>query len=207
MLILVIASFTSVVAGTFVSVGADGEALPIITVGRENCSGNASTATTSLLFIVIAIIFGFFVYRKGAKVGPATVIGVIGIVVITIIGLNVGVNISRTGWVIFIAVYITLASLLPVWILLQPRDYLSSFLLYAMMIIAIVGVLGGTAGHDFLLPQFTSFKLANGNTLFPVLFITVACGAISGFHSLVGSGTTSKQINSEKDAKVIGYGA
>lgn len=207
-LILVIASFTSVVAGTFVSVAGEGEAaLPIITVGRENCSGNASTATTSLLFIVIAIIFGFFVYRKGAKVGPATVIGVIGIVVITIIGLNVGVNISRTAWVIFIAVYITLASLLPVWILLQPRDYLSSFLLYAMMIIAIVGVLGGTAGHDFLLPQFTSFKLANGNTLFPVLFITVACGAISGFHSLVGSGTTSKQINSEKDAKVIGYGA
>ena len=207
-LILVIASFTSVVAGTFVSVAGEGEAaLPIITVGRENCSGNASTATTSLLFIVIAIIFGYFVYRKGAKVGPATVIGVIGIVVITIIGLNVGVNISRTAWVIFIAVYITLASLLPVWILLQPRDYLSSFLLYGMMIIAIVGVLGGTAGHDFLLPQFTSFKLANGNTLFPVLFITVACGAISGFHSLVGSGTTSKQINSEKDAKVIGYGA
>ena len=205
-LILVIASFTSVVAGTFVSVGADGEALPIITVGRENCSGNASTATTSLLFIVIAIIFGFFVYRKGAKVGPATVIGVIGIVVITIIGLNVGVNISRTGWVIFIAVYITLASLLPVWILLQPRDYLSSFLLYAMMIIAIVGVLGGTAGHEFLLPAYNGFTTSNG-TLFPVLFITVACGAISGFHSLVGSGTTSKQINSEKDAKVIGYGA
>ena len=205
-LILVIASFTSVVAGTFVSVGADGEALPIITVGRENCSGNASTATTSLLFIVIAIIFGFFVYRKGAKVGPATVIGVIGIVVITIIGLNVGVNISRTGWVIFIAVYITLASLLPVWILLQPRDYLSSFLLYAMMIIAIVGVLGGTAGHEFLLPAYNGFTTSSG-TLFPVLFITVACGAISGFHSLVGSGTTSKQINSEKDAKVIGYGA
>ena len=206
-LILVIASFTSVVAGTFVSVAGEGqEALPFITVGRDNCSGNASTATTSLLFIVIAIIFGFFVYRKGAKVGPATVIGVIGIVVITIIGLNVGVNMSRTGWVIFIAVYITLASLLPVWILLQPRDYLSSFLLYAMMIIAIIGVLGGTGGRAFDLPAYTGFTTKLG-TLFPVLFITVACGAISGFHSLVGSGTTSKQINSEKDAKVIGYGA
>lgn len=206
-LILVIASFTSVVAGTFVSTtAADGSALPIITVGRENCSGNASTATTSLLFIVIAIIFGFFVYRKGAKVGPATVIGVIGIVVITIIGLNVGVNLSRTAWVVFIAVYITLASLLPVWILLQPRDYLSSFLLYAMMIIAIIGVLGGTGGRAFDLPAYTGFTTKLG-TLFPVLFITVACGAISGFHSLVGSGTTSKQINSEKDAKVIGYGA
>ena len=196
-LVLVVAAFASIVASTFVGINADG----------SHNETNASVAMISLLFIVMAVLFGFFVYRKGAKVGPATVIGVIGIVVITIIGLNVGVNISRTGWVIFIAVYITLASLLPVWILLQPRDYLSSFLLYAMMIIAIVGVLGGTAGHDFLLPQFTSFKLANGNTLFPVLFITVACGAISGFHSLVGSGTTSKQINSEKDAKVIGYGA
>ena len=129
-LILVIASFTSVVASTFQStVDANGNPYDFITVGMDNASGNASTATTSLLFIVIAVIFGYFVYRRGAKVGPATVIGVIGIIVITFIGLNVGINLPRTPWIIFIAVYITLASLLPVWILLQPRDYLSSFLL------------------------------------------------------------------------------
>jgi len=205
-LILVIASFTAVVAGTFVSVAAEGEAaLPFITVGRANVSGNASTATTSLLFIVIAFIFGFFVYRKNVKIGPATIVGIIGIVAIVIAGLNIGVNVSRTGWVIFIAVYVMAASLLPVWMLLQPRDYLSSFLLYGMMAVAIVGIIGSNMSVE--LPAFTSWKLENGNMLFPTLFITVACGAVSGFHSLIGSGTTSKQLNSEKDAKVIGYGA
>ena len=204
-LVLVIASFTAVVAGTFVSVqDANGNPLPFITVGRENVTGNASTATTSLLFIVIAFIFGFFVYRKNAKIGPATIIGIIGIVAIVIAGLNIGINVSRTGWVIFIAVYVMAASLLPVWMLLQPRDYLSSFLLYGMMIIAIVGIVGSNMTIE--LPAFTGWTASTG-TLFPTLFITVACGAISGFHSLIGSGTTSKQLNSEKDAKVIGYGA
>ena len=199
-LILVIASFTAVVAGTFVSEG------PVFTVGRENVSGNASTATTSLLFIVIAFIFGYFVYHKNVKVGPATIVGIIGIVLITIAGLNFGINCSRTFWVLFIAVYIIAASLLPVWMLLQPRDYLSSFLLYGMMIIAFVGII--FSGATVELPAYTGWTgLTNTNGLFPTLFITVACGAVSGFHSLIGSGTTSKQLDSEKDAKVIGYGA
>ena len=205
-LILVIASFTSVVASTFQStVDANGNPYDFITVGMDNASGNASTATTSLLFIVIAIIFGYFVYRRGAKVGPATVIGVIGIIIITFIGLNVGINLPRTPWIIFIAVYITLASLLPVWILLQPRDYLSSFLLYGMMILALVGVLGGSWNSNFELEAFTGWQSSSGY-LFPTLFITVACGAISGFHSLVGSGTTAKQLNNERDARPIAYG-
>ena len=199
-LILVIASFTAVVAGTFAS-----EAESVITVGMGNVSAKASTATTSLLFIVIAFIFGFFVYRKNAKIGPATIIGVLGIVAITAIGLNVGINASRTFWVLFIAVYVVVASLLPVWMLLQPRDYLSSFLLYGMMIIAIVGIFGSNMTVE--LPMVTGWQGLTGTTLFPTLFITVACGAVSGFHSLIGSGTTSKQLNSEKDAKVIGYGA
>lgn len=199
-LILVIASFTAVVAGTFVSEG------PVFTVGRANVSGNASTATTSLLFIVIAFIFGYFVYRKNCKVGPATIVGIIGIVLIVIAGLNFGVNASRTFWVLFIAVYIVVASLLPVWMLLQPRDYLSSFLLYGMMIIAFIGIIFSGATVD--LPAFAGWTgLNNKASLFPTLFITVACGAVSGFHSLIGSGTTSKQLDSEKDAKVIGYGA
>ena len=200
-LILVIASFTAVVAGTFVS-----EADGFFTVGMANVSDHAATATTSLLFIVIAFIFGFFVYRKNVKIGPATIVGVIGIVLIVIAGLNIGVNMSRTAWVIFIAVYIMLASLLPVWMLLQPRDYLSSFLLYGMMAVAVVGIVG--SGMKVELPAFTGWTApATGAALFPTLFITVACGAVSGFHSLIGSGTTSKQLDSEKDAKVIGYGA
>lgn len=199
-LILVIASFTAVVAGTFMSDG------PLFTVGMENVSGNASTATTSLLFIVIAFIFGYFVYRKNVKIGPATIVGIIGIVLIVIAGLNIGINASRTFWVLFIAVYIIVASLLPVWMLLQPRDYLSSFLLYGMMIIAVIGII--FSGATVELPAYTGWKGINGNSnLFPTLFITVACGAVSGFHSLIGSGTTSKQLDSEKDAKVIGYGA
>ncbi len=199
-LILVIASFTAVVAGTFAS-----DADQLFTVGMGNVNAKASTATTSLLFIVIAFIFGFFVYRKNVKIGPATIVGIIGIIAIVVAGLNFGVNASRTFWVLFIAVYVIVASLLPVWMLLQPRDYLSSFLLYGMMIVAIVGIFGSNMPVE--LPAFTSFKLANGNTLFPTLFITVACGAVSGFHALIGSGTTSKQLDSEKDAKVIGYGA
>ena len=203
-LILVIASFTSVVAGTFVSNPAD--AGGVFTTGAANVSAHAATATTSLLFIVIAIIFGYFVYRKNAPVGISTIIGIVGIVLIVIAGLNFGVNASRTFWVIFIAVYVMVASLLPVWILLQPRDYLSSFLLYGMMIIAVVGILGSNMQVE--VPAFSGWhNFAGTSTLFPTLFITVACGACSGFHSLIGSGTTSKQINSEKDAKVIGYGA
>ena len=203
-LILVIASFTAVVAGTFAS-----DADTVFTFGMGNVNAKASTATTSLLFIVIAFIFGYFVYRKNAPVGPATLVGIVGIILITWAGLVFGVNAGRTFWVLFIAVYVMVASLLPVWMLLQPRDYLSSFLLYGMMIVAVVGIIGGTftGVATVELPAFTSFKLENGSMLFPTLFITVACGAVSGFHSLIGSGTTSKQLDSEKDAKVIGYGA
>lgn len=203
-LILVIASFTAVVAGTFAS-----DAETVITTGMGNVSAKASTATTSLLFIVIAFIFGFFVYRKNAPIGPATIVGIIGICLITWAGLVFGVNAGRTFWVLFIAFYVIIASLLPVWMLLQPRDYLSSFLLYGMMIVALVGIVGASfTGAAFVnLPAFVGFKGLTGTNLFPLLFITVACGAVSGFHSLIGSGTTSKQLDSEKDAKVIGYGA
>ena len=195
-LILVIASFTAVVAGTFVSVDAS----------AANYTANGSTAMTSILFIVIAAIFGFFVYRKNAKIGPATIVGIIGIIAIVFLGQYVGLHFSRTFWVLFIAVYVTVASLLPVWILLQPRDYLSSFLLYGMMGLAVIAILGGTftGAATVEIPAVNNAKLS---TLFPTLFITVACGACSGFHSLISSGTSSKQLNNEKDAQIIGYGS
>lgn len=200
-LILVIASFVNVVAGTFFSAaGAFGF------VGNPN--GNQTTAMISLLFIVLAIIYGILTNKCGLKTLPATIIGIIGIVLITILGLKCGFAMSRTAWIVFIGIYIAVASLVPVWILLQPRDYLSSFLLYAMMALAIVGIIASafTGSASFAIPAFTGWKTGIG-TLFPALFITVACGACSGFHSLISTGTSSKQLDSEKNAKAIGYGS
>ncbi|MBQ9376751.1 MAG: carbon starvation protein A, partial [Schwartzia sp.] len=130
-LILVIASFVNVVAGTFFSAG---DAFGF----TANPNGNQTTAMISLLFIVLAILYGYVTNKMGVGTGPASVLGVLGIVAITVFGLNYGVVMSRTAWIVFIGAYITVASLVPVWILLQPRDYLSSFLLYAMMGVAVV---------------------------------------------------------------------
>ena len=203
-LILVIASFVNVVAGTFMS----NEAASVITTG-DAVTGNETTAMISMLFIVLAIIYGLLTNRAGMGTLPATILGLIGIVAVVVLGLNVGLAFNRTTWIVLIGLYITIASLVPVWILLQPRDYLSSYLLYAMMLIAVFGIIFAaiTKNATFTIPAFTGWKLANGNTLFPALFITVACGACSGFHSLIASGTTAKQLDNEAHAKPIGYGA
>ena len=201
-LVLVVAAFASIVAGTFKGFNDD---------GTQNAA-NASVAMVSILFIVMAIIFGFCVYRRGAPLSVATIVGVIGIVLCLVIGLNFHpIYLSGDVWMWIIGVYILIASVAPVWILLQPRDYLSSFLLYGMMVIAFVGVLGaGIMGQNTALeiPVFTEWKdpMTGLGTMFPALFVTIACGAISGFHSLVGSGTTSKQLDHERDAKPIAYG-
>ena len=207
-LILVVAAFASIVASTFGA--AVDEATGAIDVAASGTQ--ASVAMVSILFILIAIVFGFCVYRRNVPMGIASVIGVIAIVVIMAVGMNFHpIYLTTKTWMIIVGIYIAVASVTPVWILLQPRDYLSSFLLYAMMAVALVGVvlshaqLGGADG----LPAVTSFAVDNGNGMqymFPVLFTTVACGAISGFHSLVSSGTTSKQLDKEKDAKPIAYG-
>lgn len=189
-LLLVIAAFASIVQGTFVV--ADPAA----------STANGSVATASLLFIVLAIAFGFFVYRKNTSLLWSSIIGVILLAACVWVGLEFPiVGVSPNFWLGFIAVYIWVACVAPVWILLQPRDYLNSFLLYAMMLLAAVGVI--FANPTMNIAPVVAEKTA---TLFPVLFITVACGAISGFHSLVSSGTSSKQIDKETDAKVIGYG-
>lgn len=195
-LILVIASFVNVVAGTFYSENPVG-----ITT---NPNGNETTAMVSVLFIVMAVIYGMLTTRFGMDTKTATVIGLVMIVAGIVFGLNVGLVLGRTAWILLIALYITVASLAPVWILLQPRDYLSSFLLYAMMIVAVVGIfLSAFNGNcEFSIPAFSG-----ESDMFPTLFITVACGACSGFHSLIASGTSSKQLANEKDAKPIGYGS
>ena len=203
-LILVIASFVNVVAGTFFT-ASDADVVFGITT---NPTGNQTTAMISVLFIVLAIIYGLLTNRAGLKTGPATAIGIIGIVAIVAIGMNVGLAMNRLAWIVFVGVYITVASLIPVWIMLQPRDYLSSFLLYAMMILAVVGIAiaAFTGSAHFDMPAFTGWNSKIG-TLFPALFITVACGACSGFHSLIATGTSSKQLDNEKHAKAIGYGS
>ena len=207
-LVLVVAAFASIVAGTFDGFPKD-KAGNVI---EASANTNASVAMISILFIVMAIIFGLLVYRRGAPLSVATVAGVVGIIVCLVIGLNFHpIYLSNNVWMWIIAVYILIASVAPVWILLQPRDYLSSFLLYGMMVIAFVGVVGaGIMGQNTALeiPMFTEWKdpMTGLGTMFPALFVTIACGAISGFHSLVGSGTTSKQLDHERDAKPIAYG-
>ena len=198
-LILVVAAFASIVASTFAATFDEGGAINVAA-----STANARVAMVSLLFIVIAIIFGFAVYRRNMPVGIASVIGVLAIVLIIVIGMNFHpIYLSSNAWMIIVGLYIAVASIVPVWILLQPRDYLSSFLLYAMLVLAVVAVVMAR-------PDMSSIALLQSpestTPVFPVLFTTIACGAISGFHSLIASGTTSKQLDKESDAKPIAYG-
>ena len=186
-LLLVVAAFGSIVANTFKATYLENGA-----IDYAASAANASTAMISIFFIVLAILFGFFVYRRNAPLGVSTIIGVVLIAVAMYIGLNWHpIYLSYETWMIICGVYILIASVTPVWILLQPRDYLSSFLLYGMMILAVVGIIGCHPSIDTM-PAFTGF--------------TDTLGAISGFHSLVGSGTTAKQLNNERDARPIAYG-
>lgn len=198
-LILVVAAFASIVATTF---GATFDESGVL--DKVASTANAQVAMVSVLFIAIAVAFGFMVYRRNASMMVASVVGVVAIAAIIAIGIFFHpIYLSQKSWMWIVGIYIAVASIAPVWILLQPRDYLSSFLLYAMLGLAFIAVV---IAH----PSMDSVPLLNtpGNTtpVFPVLFTTIACGAISGFHSLVSSGTTSKQLDKEKDAKPIAFG-
>ncbi len=215
-LILVIASFVNVVSATFLTVFPTADQIAEGTAAIKtgfvlNPDGNQTTAMISFCFIVLAVLYGIMTNCFGVKTLPATIVGVLAVVGIIILGLHVGLAMNRVTWIVLIGLYIAIASLIPVWIMLQPRDYLSSFLLYAMMLIALFGVVlaaftGKARGISFDLPAFTGWHQSIGN-MFPALFITVACGACSGFHSLIASGTTSKQLDAEQNAKAIGYGS
>ena len=202
-LILVVAAFASIVASTFGATVKDG------VIDKAASSANASVAMVSLLFILIAIVFGFAVYRRNAPMLISSILGIVAIVICMVVGMNFHpIYLTTKTWMIVVGIYIAIASVTPVWILLQPRDYLSSFLLYSMLIIAAFGVIGAHPSMDAF-PAFAGFAVDNGNgvqLLFPILFTTGACSAISGVHSLVSSGTTSKQLDKETDAKPIAYG-
>lgn len=183
-LILVIAVFTIIVADTFTHI--------------------PSAGTSSVLFMVLAVVFGIAIYRLKVPLWIATVVGVILLFLSIPAGNLFPLQLDTITWQIILFVYIFIASTVPVWILLQPRDYLNSFFLYALMIGGLVGVF--FAAPTINIPAFNSFSLDKVGYLFPALFVTVACGAISGFHSIVGSGTTAKQLNKETDGRIVGYG-
>ncbi len=183
-LVLIIAAFANIVADTFVS--------------------TPEAATASLLFIPLAMVFGFAIYRRNAPLIVSTVVGVALLALCIWLGVVFPLKLSKQAWLIILSLYIVVAAILPVWMLLQPRDYLNSFLLYAMILGGFIGVL--LYHPRIAMPAVTAFKHPTQGYLFPMLFITIACGAISGFHSLVASGTTAKQIDKEGDAKIIGYG-
>lgn len=183
-LILVIAVFTIIVADTFTHV--------------------PGSATSSVLFIFLAILFGLAIYRFKIPLTIATIAGVILLFLCIAAGNYFPIQLSTLTWQLILFAYIFAASVTPVWILLQPRDYLNSFFLYALMFGGLIGIF--FAAPSINIPAFNSFSLDKVGYLFPALFVTVACGAISGFHSLVGSGTTAKQLDKETDAHLVGYG-
>ncbi len=196
--ILVVAAFADVVAGTFngFSTASDGTVSTI--------TANGSVAMTSMLFIIEAVALGFILRYAKLNKWINTAIAVVLLVAAIVIGLACPIYVSQDWWHIIVFIYILIASVVPVWALLQPRDYLNSYLLVAMIVAAVIGVF--VANPSINLPAFTGFEV-DGQYLFPILFVTIACGAVSGFHSLVSSGTASKQIKNEKDMLPVSFGA
>ena len=196
--ILVVAAFADVVAGTFNGfLTADDGTVSKITA-------NGAVATTSMLFIIEAVCLGMILRYGKLHKWVNTAIAIVMLVGAVALGMNFPMYLPRTTWHVIIFIYILIASVAPVWSLLQPRDYLNSYLLIFMIIAAIVGVF--VANPQCHLEAFTSFNI-DGQTLFPILFVTIACGAVSGFHSLVSSGTASKQIKNEKNMLPVSFGA
>ena len=192
--IMVVAAFSDIVAGTFRGFNAD---------GTMNAS-NASTAATSVLFIAAAVAFGFYSkYRKPSTV-KTSIVALILLLGSIALGLAFPIYLAHNLWLYFVFFYVFISAVTPIWALLQPRDFLNSLLLIAMIVGAVVGII--VAKPQINIPAFTGFTV-NGQTLFPIMFVTIACGAVSGFHSLIASGTTSKQIRNEKDILPVSFGA
>ena len=196
--LLVIAAFTDMVAGTFVGKGVDG-------MTAETSYANSAAASISMLFIVVAVVFGLIQKHVG-KMNEVVkaVVAIALLVAMFAVGMALPICTTKSAWIYIVMAYLFLASVMPMWLLMQPRDYMTTFMLLGMIIGAVVGVL--VAHPAMQLNAFNGFSV-NGSSLFPTLFVTIACGAVSGFHSLVSSGTSSKTISNEKDMPMVGYGA
>jgi carbon starvation protein len=180
----------------------------IVAVFALNIGGtfaaNPSVASTSMMFMVIAVAFGWAVYRARVPLGTATVLGLVGIALALWLGFLAPVKIAASSWVWILLAYCFLASVAPVWVLLQPRDYLNAYLLIAVTFLGVVGLL--VSAPNLAYPAFTQAVAPNLGPLFPMVLITISCGAVSGSHAIIASGTTSKQLANEKDAKMIAFG-
>ena len=196
--ILVVAAFADVVAGTFNGFATSD------TGAVTKVTANGAVATTSMLFILEAVALGFFLKYTKFNKWINTAVAILLLVAAIALGLNFPMYVSLGTWHIIIFAYILVASVAPVWALLQPRDYLNSYLLIFMIVGAVIGVF--VANPSCNLKAFTSFNV-DGQYMFPILFVTIACGAVSGFHSLVSSGTASKQIKNEKNMLPVSFGA
>ncbi len=180
-------------------------------LSAKTFAADPAVAFAGCLYILMALIFGVLIYRMGVSLWISTIIMVPIVIGSVFYATNAAwvqsvFALSADTWRLILVGYIFAASVLPVWLLLQPRDYLASYMLYFSVIIGAVGMIFGS-DFEVVLPAWKGAMTPKGEFIWPMLFVIVACGAISGFHSLVGSGTTAKQIRRESDAKPVGYGA
>ena len=199
--LLVIAAFADMVAGTFNAYTVkDG-----VSVLSDAANTNGCAGTISIMFMVFAVIFGLIQKKFNLSGWKEAVVGLLCVVASFAIGMHFPLILSKDAWSYITFVYIFFAAVLPMWLLKQPRDYMTTFMFIGMIAGAVIGLL--VAHPTMNLPVFTGFTNEKLGTLFPILFVTVACGAVSGFPSLVSSGTSSKTIENEKDMTKVGYGA
>ena len=199
--LIVIAAFADMVAGTFNAYTVvDG-----VKTLSDAAQTNGSAGMVSLMFIVFAVVFGLIQKKFNLTGWKEVVMSIVFIVASFVIGMNCPVIFDKTMWSYITFIYIFFTAVLPMWLLKQPRDHMTTFMFAAMIIGAVVGLL--VAHPTMNLPVYTGFNNASLGTMFPILFVTVACGAVSGFHSLVSSGTSSKTVENEKDMLKVGYGA
>ena len=195
---IVIAAFADMVAGTFNAYGTDGALV-------EAAQTNGAAGMVSIMFMVFAVVFGLLQNKFHFTGWKENVISIVFIVLSFVVGANAPVILGKAAWSYITFVYIFFAAVLPMWLLKQPRDHMTTFMFVAMIVGAVLGLI---VNHPVMnLPVFTGFNNAKLGTMFPILFVTVACGAVSGFHSLVSSGTSSKTVSNEKDMLKVGYGA
>ena len=199
--LLVIAAFADMVAGTFNAyVTTDG-----VTSLASNATVNGAAGSISLLFVVFSMVFGLIQKKFQFTSWKETAVGLTCTVAAFAIGMCVPFIAGKETWAYITFVYIFFAAVLPMWLLKQPRDVMTTYMFIGMIVSAVVGLV--VAHPDMNLPVFTGFTNEKLGSMFPILFVTVACGAVSGFHSLVSSGTSSKTIENEKDMVKVGYGA
>ena len=201
--LIVIAAFTSMVAGTFKFTPDAAGAVDFAKSYAAGCAG-----TISILFTFVAMAFGWACRKFNLAGVKQFATGVVLMVAMFAVGMQFPVYLDLNGWIAVVMVYLVFAGAMPIQTLKQPRDYLTSIMMIVMIVCAVLGivVLGAKGQATITVPVFTGFTSASG-MMFPVLFVSVACGALSGFHSLVSSGTSSKMVENEADAVKVGYGA